>query len=134
MERDVRAEVQYIGRQLAREASDVAMLHDGANVAEIVPDIFTACGNAVQMWLEAQPPIPNEPHVVYPDIPLIALPATQPDVAASEEESKAESGSVPNVKEKPHWDKDTRSLLYNGSVVKRFRQPAPKSNRCTRRI
>ena len=124
VERDVRAERDYIKRQLAREHSGGTVLPSRASVAEIVPDILTACGNTVQMWLEALPPIPSGPHVVYPDIPLIALPATQPDtIAASGMESEAASRTT-DAKEKPRWDEDTQELHYDGSVVKRFKQRA----------
>jgi len=125
VERDLRAELAYIGRQLAEGASDRTALPDGAITARIVPDIFTACGNALTIWLEARPPIPSEPHVVYPDIPVIALPALQPDImAASGKEPEVVASTLVHQEKKPHWNEDTRELLYDGSVVKRFKQPA----------
>lgn len=52
----------------------------GVLVSEISPDIFTACGNAIRLWLQGGEPVPIEP--TYHTFSTTRLPATEePDRA-----------------------------------------------------
>ena len=74
--RDTRAVI----RNLARQSNDPVLRDNSVLVSEIVPDIFTACGNAIRLWLNAKPSIPIK-RVKYNFEPITLPAAEYPDKA-----------------------------------------------------